>query len=938
MEIPVNKAKANQKMYGRGLGMLCFIFFSFTAQSQDLKLTGTLLAEDDQTSLPGATVQLIYLADSAHLFTTTNENGLFGFAALKKGDYSLSISYVGYQSVLKHIELESDQEFSQLLLTPKAEMLNEIEIFEKLPDTIQKGDTTEINAQAYKTQPDASAEDLLRKMPGIIMVNGVVQAQGEDVKQVLVDGKPFFGNDPSAALKNLPAEVIAKIQVFEKQSDQSQFTGFDDGQSQKTINIVTQPDKRNGQFGKIYTGYGLNNRYGVGGNINLFNGNRRYSVIGQSNNINVQNFATEDLLGVVGGAGQSKRRGRGSSGGDASNFLVNQQNGISRTHSFGINYSDNWTEKTEVSGSYFFNNSSNSADQSLSREVLLSVDSSLFYDENTLSASRNYNHRFHLKMIHKMDERNSIIYQPNLSYQKNFGSAQSSAANYLEQGNLLNSTLNNHNTDLTGFNFSNDLLYRRRFEKKGRTFSLRVNALLKQQTGENSLLSANALYTQDAIREDSVLIHQSGILDNISNTYAAYLTYTEPVGERFNLQMNYEASRRNSDSEKLTYNFEEHSQSYTQLDSVLSNQFISQYFTQTAGTGIRYHQGKLSLTTKVNFQLAKLSSDQFFPSETSFNRTFQNVLPSAMLQYRKEDGSNFRVAYRTSTSAPDVQDLQNVINNNNPLVLRQGNPALRQQYQHQLNGRFGVAQIEKSSSFFVMLGGSYTQDYVGRSTRITSQDTLLQDDILLRRGAQLIRPVNFKSSWNIRSFMSYGLPVNSLKSNLNFNSSVKFNRNPGMINDQMNYANNVGFGLGWVLSSNKSEQFDFTLSSHSNYNLVQNTLRRELNNNYFNHSSELKLHARTGQGLFAETDVNHQFYTGLSTNFNQNFWLLNLSVGKKIFKHQLGELKLTVFDLLNQNNSISRNVGEAYVEDVQTSVLNRFALLTFTYQLRNFHI
>lgn len=231
-----------------------------------------------------------------------------------------------------------------------------------VPIAQQKGDTTEFNANAVKVLRDATSEDLVSKLPGVTTENGAIKAQGENVTQVLVDGKPFFGNDPTAALRNLPAEVIDKVQIFDQQSDQAQFTGFQDGNTTKTINIVTKKGMNNGQFGKVYSGYGYQDKYQLGGNINVFDGDRRISFIGMSNNINVQNFSVDDILGVMGVPGGNFRnammmmggrmmggggggRGGGGGGGGSMDFLVRPQGGIATTHALGINYSDKWGKK-----------------------------------------------------------------------------------------------------------------------------------------------------------------------------------------------------------------------------------------------------------------------------------------------------------------------------------------------------------------------------------------------------------------------------------------------------------------------------------------------------------------------------------------------------------------------------------------------------------------
>ncbi len=252
-------------------------------------------------------------------------------------------------------------------------------------------------------------------MPGVTVdKNGTVTAQGETVKKVTVDGRDFFGDDATATLRNLPAEVIDKIQVFDKLSDQAQLTGFDDGNTTKSINIVTKKDMRSGNFGRLFAGYGTDDRYSAGGNVSFFNNARRISLIGLTNNVNQQNFSSQDLLGVTstgnrGGGGQRGGGGGGNFRGGSNNFTVGQQNGIAKTNAFGINYSDAWGKKVDVTGSYFFNNSNTSNNQSVSQQNIITKDSSTYYDENTLSDNKNYNHRVNFRLTYRIDSSNTII-------------------------------------------------------------------------------------------------------------------------------------------------------------------------------------------------------------------------------------------------------------------------------------------------------------------------------------------------------------------------------------------------------------------------------------------------------------------------------------------------------------------------------------------------
>nr|WKN36537.1 TonB-dependent receptor [Tunicatimonas sp. TK19036] len=934
---------------------ICALSLSLTAFGQTYSLSGTALDSANQEGLASAYVILSTVNEGNQLATITNEKGEFRFEKLSSGGYKLTITYVGYKPLEKWIMMrDSDRTLEKLVLAASTATLDEVEVQGQVVQSIQKGDTTEYNAKAFKTNPDADAEGLLKKLPGVVIQNGTVQAQGEDVKQVLVDGKEFFGNDPTLALRTLPAEVIDKIQIYDRQSDQAQFTGFDDGETAKTINIVTRADRRNGQFGKVYAGYGYNNKYQLGGNVNIFKEDTRLSFIGQANNINQQNFAMEDLLGVVGGGGGSRRGGfRGGGGrggrggfspggsggfrgggGSAGDFLVGQQNGISTTNAFGFNYTDTWGKNWDVSGSYFFNNSSNDAVESLNRTYFLDQGATQEYAENSQSYSDNFNHRLNLRMEYQIDSSNSLIIQPRVSFQQNRGTTLQYGSTE-QDGQLLNQTDNEYRSDLGGYDFSNSLLYRHRFAKQGRTFSARLNTTINHQDGASNLSAVNQSFGQNRALNDSL----DQVADYLRNGWAmgANLNYTEPLGPGM-MQLSYGANVRRELSDKKTYDFDEATQQYALLDTTLTNEFSSLYITQEIGTGYRYRTGALMFSADVEYQWANLSSDQVFPSEFVLNRSFTNLLPSAMLRYEISDSKNLRLFYRTNTNAPSVTQLQEVVDNSNPLQLSIGNPALDQEYQHSLFLRYSSSNTDKSSTFFAMLGGTLKDNYISNSTLIAEQDTLIGEAVLLAEGGQLSQSVNMGQQQSLRSFITYGTPIAALKSNLNLNLTGSLSQSPGLINGQENKAVNTNAGFGVVLSSNISENVDFTISSNSSYNWVTNTIRPELDDQYFNQSTNADLTLIFWKGMVFRTQLNHQLYSGLSAGYDQNFLLWNMSVGKKFLKDRKGELKLTVFDLLKQNQSIQRNVTEAYIEDTQTQVLQQYAMLTFTYQLRNFKL
>jgi hypothetical protein len=925
---------------------ISFIVFFNVCFSQST-ISGQLQSTDDQSPLIGASVILLNNSDSSlYKGTTADTDGKFLLENIVPEKYILKISFIGYRDYFKSIEVTSSPLLlGSIYLKQSSKTLKDIVIEDKAPTAVQKGDTTQYNANSYKTHADANAEDLVTKMSGVTMQDGKVQAHGEEVKKVLVDGKPFFGDDPNAVLKNLPADVIDKIQVFDQQSDQSKFTGVSDGNTTKTINIITKPGMKNGTFGRVLAGYGYDDVYKGAGNINFFKGDRRISIIAQSNNINEQNFSSDDLTGVAssgsqgggmrGGGGQYSRGGGGNYGGgnSSSNFLVNAKNGISTTNAIGINYSDKWNKKVDISSSYFFNRSDNKTEQSVNREFILPSDSGLVYKENSINTSKNINHRFNLKLEWKIDTNNSIVITPKFSYQNNIGENQFQGQNTI-LADTLNKISSNYQSATSAYTLSNDLLVQHKFKKTGRTFSVNLTTSYNSTDAKNNLFSTNYFY-QDTVPFLSV-IDQESTLHKKGSNLSSNLTYTEPLGTKSILQFSYANSFTPTENNKKTFNYSAIDDDYNNLDSTLSNVFKSEYDTHKAGIAYRFNNPKLQLMIGANYQYATLISHETYPYNYDINKNYSNILPSAMLRYNFNSKKSLRIMYRSQTSPPAIEQLQNVLNNTNPSQLSIGNPDLKQNYDNSCFMRYASSNTEKATSFFAMLAGTATMNYIANSTFTASRDTLL-DGIFLKRGTQLTKPVNTNGYLNVRSFLSYGFPMSFIKSNFNLNANAGYSKTPGFINNEINFSNSQTYGGGFSISSNISKEIDFTVSSNVNFNTVENTINKKLNTEYYNLNNKVKLNLIFVKHIVFSTDLNHLYYSGLSEGYNQNYLLWNAGLGYKFLKDNQAEIRFSVNDILEQNTSITRNTTETYIEDVKTNVLQRFYLLTFTYNIKVFN-
>lgn len=920
--------------------VLFTILFAITllsVKAQSIRVTGKLLDETKQPAI-GASVLLLNMGDSSLIKgTVTNIDGAYSIDQVDSDkNYILKIISLGYKPFFKNLSIAQESiDLGTISLKQNSTHLKEVTVEAKQALATQQGDTTSFSSSAYKVNKDANAEDLVTKMPGVTVVDGKVQAQGEDVKQVLVDGKPFFGDDASAVLKNLPAEVIDKVQVFDKKSDQSLFTGFDDGTAQKTINIVTKQQFRNGVFGKAYGAYGYEDKYKAGVSTNIFKGNRRITVLAQSNNINEQNFSSEDLVGVMGSSGGGRGgRGGGNRGGSSSsdNFMVNAQNGINTTSSLGLNYADKWNKKTDVSASYFFNWTQNNSTSTLLQQYILGSNNGLIYNENNTSKSNNYNNRINFKIETKLDSQNTITIQPRLSFQNNDGSKNLFGQNTRGDATISN-TENRSSSNLFGYNISVPVLYRHAFAKKGRTFSANVVPSLNKNSGESSLYTLNNYY--DILFYGDTIDQRSNTSKD-NNAIKGTLSYTEPLSKTSFLLVDYTTNYTDNYSSKKTYNKNFADDNYTDLDSSLTNVFRNTYQTQAGSMGYRYQKEKVNFSVNAAYQWALLSKHQEIPTNYTLSKTFESVLPSAHFQYKFSKKNNLRIFYRSSNNAPSIDQLQDVINNSNSLQLSTGNPDLKQDFQQNLNVRYSGVNTEKATSFFFLVSGNYSNNYIGNSTLIADQDTIVYNDIFLKKGSQIIRPTNIDGYYTLRSFINYTFPLSKIKTNLSVNLSGNYNNVPGLINNETNYAKTATGGLGLVLSSNISEKFDFSISSNSAYSNITNTLQQNADNVYFSQNSRLKVTANPWKGLVIQSEYANMYYGGLSSAYNQSISLWNAAIGYKFLKSKQAELRLTVYDLLNQNNSVQRTNTDSYIQDSQTNALNRYYMLTFTYNFKKY--
>jgi hypothetical protein len=932
------------------LGLAAVIFINSYSFAQ-VNVIGTILDSKRNKPLASATVVLNNIRTNAKLGEISNKNGEFIIEKISPDNYLLKISYVGYTTYEKYIKIgKEDINLGKLFLFQSEVITDEVQVTGDAPIGEQKNDTTNFNSKSFITQPDASTEDLIKKMPGIqVETDGTVKAQGEQVKKVLVDGKPFFGDDPSLALKNIPAEVVDKIQIFDKMSDQSEFTGFDDGNTSKAMNIVTKKNYRNGSFGKGNVGYGDQNKYTASANWNIFDKAQRFSILGLSNNINQQNFSMQDILDAMGSS--SGGRGGGSMGGgrgmgrmtggsstpsqqfNPSDYFAGNQQGISKTNALGFNFSDNWFSQVDVSASYFINYTTNDNNQNLLRNYFLNSDSLHNYNQTNDKTSRNINHRFNMKLNWQIDSLNSLLIQPSVSVQAYESGNLMDGENYSLNSLPLNSSYNDYNANSSGLLFSNDLLYRHKFDTSGRTFSLNFSTNYNDKSAYSNQFTLNKYYTLQISNSDSLQLKSNAPVNSYGLTGKA--SYSEPLSKESMLLLSYSISKNYNNSDKQTFDFDFINTNYSLFDTLLSNKFNNEYLTNRASLGFQYKFDNINLQFSFDYQKVDLLNYQVFPYNYNNSYTFNNILPSMRFTYKISQRTNLMAFYRSGTNIPSVSQLQDVVDVSNPYQLTTGNTSLKQQFTNNFVTRYSNFSEDMKNVFMTFLNFGFRSDYIAHSTIYAKKDTIINKSVILPAGGQISMPVNMDGYWNANAMVTYGFPVSMISSNLNFNVGGSYTRIPSIVNNIENFSNAYNLSVILVVSSNVDENLDFTLSSRANFSTTRNSLQQSLNNDYNSYLNTANLKWVFWEGIFIQGEMRNQLYTGLVQANNDLYTILNFSIGKKLLNDK-AELKLTLFDALNQNKSLQTNVTDSYIEYTQNNILQRYLLLTFTLNLKNF--
>lgn len=928
----------------RSLPPLFLLLMSLTTAVAQSQVRGVVVDSATRKPLMEATVSLLSARDSSVVtFLITNGEGAFAFNRVTDGTYRILVTYVGYRTTSKRILVTADKptlDAGTFALTAQTVTLNEVVVKQEAPPITIKQDTVEFNAGSFKTQPNAMVENMLKKLPGVeVDRDGTIKAQGQEVKKVLVDGKPFFGDDPKMATRNLPADIIDKIQLYDQQSDQAQFSGIDDGDRAKTINLVTRKDKRKGYFGQQSIGAGPAEtaddiQYAARLNLNRFNGEQQISIIGQANNVNQQGFTGQSIFGAGAGLGAnfggggliiSDGRGGGSGGGFGGN-----SNAITRTLAGGLNYRDAWGKKADVAASYFLNDLNTVTDQQSRRQYAL-PDTAYQVNQNSTSRNRTTSHRFNLRFNYQLDSMTTLRIQPGFTVQhssfQSLNQSQTLTSDAVGTGgpvdstNLINTSNTRYHSTGNGISGSNNALLMRKFNRQGRTLSMNWNIAVNNQHTDGMTQSTNAFFGETGGRSQHINQRAGQISKSVTNT--VNLSYTEPLSISKSLEFHYHYANTRNTSNRTVNDYDEATGTYPVLNPTLSNDFVSTYQTNRVGSTLQTKRLKYTYAVGFEVQQANLRSDNR-TTDTELRKNFTNVLPNALFTYTFSKNRTLRFTYRSRTNAPSVSQLQPVPDNTNPLNIRLGNPALKQEFTHTVSINYNNVQQTSFRSVFAMLNASQTANKIVNATSFNNQ------------GAQTTQPVNTNGYYNVNAFLAIGQRIQPIKAAVNLTSNVAFNRGVSLVNSRPNRSQNWTISQGARIHSNFDEKLEFGLSGNVSYQTALYSLQSSQNTEFFNKAISGDLYYQLPFRLVVTTDLAYNNYSGKSAGAVQNFALWNVALTRQFFRNKQGELRVQVYDLLNQNRSVNRNVTEIYTEETTSRVLNRYFMISFTYNLRRF--
>lgn len=897
-----------------------FFLFVFAANAQnDITVKGTVLDVNTQLPLELATVYFTTVKDSTVIeYATTDKNGAFRMN-IKKFDKPvfLKVNYMGYQTYYEEYKgLTENKDFGKVYLIENVNALNDVVIkTEAAPITIKK-DTLEFNAASYKVRPDSNVETLLKQLPGFDVDNdGKITVNGREVNQVLVNGKTFFDKDGAIAIKNLPADIIKKVQVSDFKTKKEELSKQESTSDFSSINITIDEKKNKGYFGKVMGGYGTDDRYEANVNLNFFNNKQKISLLASSNNINSTGFSMDDVFDNMSGGRNSSGRGGNSNSGSSGK-------GITQSNLVGINYSDDWTKDLLAMGSYNFSNTVNKNDSKANQLSFLPTGNIITESESkTRNESTGNNANFELE--YKIDPKTRIVVAPKVSQSRTNSNAISSSSSEDENGNPLNESTGSSYSESNNTNFANTINFNKAFERKSRNLSV-VFTNNNTNSDSDALNISETIFYQDNKPNDER--NQKTRKKSKSDSYSADIEYTEPITDSLRIRIGSDFDWKSTSNDERTFNFDADTQAYTDYNQALSNYTSSTQNSVTPKVGVTLQKNKFTVNLDSRTSIVNFDNHSLYLNNASdLNKKYALPFATALLRYKFSRSKNLSFKYDYSNTLPSAAQLMPVVNLSNPLNTIVGNPDLNPIEKSSVNFNFRNYDFRSRSGYSVNLKGDYYDNDI--------VSTSVYDD----SGKRTTTYLNISGVYNISLGANWNQSVKSgahtLRYGLGISGNYTFDK--GFTNAVLYNAKSTGitpkiymsYDYGEILTIAPSYNLSYNQSKYENYS-------RDATSNVV-HRINLQTTTYWPENLIFGNDFGYTYNSNISDGFKKDFYLWNTSLSYGFLDKKL-YAKVKVYDVLNQNLSATRTISATSIRDEENTVLRRYVMFSLAYKIGNF--
>ncbi len=913
-------------LLNKGLVIIALLLFGFTLQAQTNRQVSGTLKNKAGAVVSGASIKLISEKDS--IYTSSDNVGFYNFRNLQGVNFKMTIHSLGYDTLYHEFQFEAAR--TQMLVAPltmeeSSQYLDEVSVVARV-DIVVKEDTLEYNTKDLKLREGALVEDALKKLDGVeVDKDGNVTAQGESVTRIRINGKDFFGGDVKAATRNLPADIIEKIQIVDDYGDMANITGNRTGDPERILNIQIDPSRNTGSLGNFKVGGGSEERYQVTGMLGYMKEGMQLMGLGNMNNVNASLFDFNIRGGGArrsGGGGGSFGRGFGGGG------MGGGSNGLTNTNSIGLNYRQDFNPAFTMYGNYSFSHDDN---KTTTFNINDYFNEQLMEVRDNQTGSQSTSHRFDWNFEYKPTDKDYFKLSPTLSVRGSDSDGLLLSDNTLS-GTLINSLNKTNSSKNFAPNYGISGLYNRRLSQSGRNlfFDFSLNTSSTEQDEE--IIQQTAIMNGETDAE--AYIRTLADLNNKSLNGGASVSYTEPLSDKSSLEFNYDYNFRNYDNRRFDNALDAAGQQIIDDEIFIGNRIFDYSFvTHRVGANYRFRSDKIIYSIGASVQPNRLSGDATVQDQVMhIDRTGFNFAPIARFEYKFSRTKSFSVRYSGRSTEPSFSQLQPFTDYSNRNNLVTGNPNLDAEFGHELRVSFNNFNVGSGQSWFAAVTGSVTED------KIVSNRTIVVDPEL--GVVQSTGYLNTDGFYNLRAFYNYSIPFKNRTYVLSFNGNSGYNNNISYTDNVKGVGKNLQLSQGLNFRYNPKETIEITPGVRYSYNNTTNSAtssnRGSVSNVINSWSYSLNTAINITPTLVWGGDLSKTTNSGYSNVVGANPFIINTYIEKQFLKGRNGAIRFQAFDLLNEQTNVSRSVTENLINDSRSNRLGQYFMLTLSYRFQSF--